>query len=172
MSFLIRRILRQETWVAIGNPFISSRFRRCCCRAEYDTVVGQAELHICKLDTHAQLTRSPTANKVGVQLILQHLEQYILYKSATSHCTCILLYSLYSFVVYTQSKLPTSIFNRLPLGESVMEWKPSPQHKQTQTNKQCYPAKEIAFAAHDKNMCVVSSSKLCQSYLLHWRRNN
>ena len=33
-------------------------------------------------------------------------------------------------------------------------------------------AKEIRFAAHVKNMWVVSSIKLCQLYLLHWRRNN
>ena len=32
-----------------------------------------------------------------------HWEQNVFYKSATSHCTCIHLYNLYSLIVYTQS---------------------------------------------------------------------
>ena len=87
-------------------------------------------------------------------LCYANLEQYIFSKSATSYCTSKHLYSVYSFV-YVHFVLiiqfPSPLVCCLPF---------------------CYQAKEIGFAAHVKNMWVVTSSKLCQLYLLHWRRNN
>ena len=63
-----------------------------------DTVVGGRPPPCLQLDTPTKLPIPHNG-----RLFKNNLEQYIFYKSATSHCTCIPLYSLYSFVVYTQS---------------------------------------------------------------------
>ena len=107
------------------------------------------------------------------------MEQHILYKSATSNCICKLLYNLYSFICtlspnctasnlhYHSSSLSHNCTASFFDNPSTDGWTAS-----SIVFLLSYQGKEIRFAAHAKNMWVVSSSKLCQLYLLHWRRNN